>query len=282
MIPKFRFETHAMATTFEVVIAQDDVDETYAAQAAAAMFEEIARLEEDLSRFRQTSDIWRLGQLKAGEKMRVSLATWDCLSLSKAMFQETAGAFDVTVGPLMSLWRHMDESFDEVDPAVLDDLRSRVGSHLYDLDADEFQIIALANNLSFDLGAIGKGYALDQAAEVLRERSIHNALLNAGDSTVLGMGGLKGLDGWEVTIGGGIKAILLKDQALSGSGFAVKGSHIMNPRTLRPVPVRPQRSYAIAPTAAMSDALSTAFMIMEPAEIQALCERYPQVQAVAA
>jgi thiamine biosynthesis lipoprotein len=61
---------------------------------------------------------------------------------------------------------------------------------------------------------------------------------------------------------------------LSGSGFQVKGAHIMDPRTLRPVPVKDSRSYALAPSAALSDALSTAFMILSEAEVAALCKRY--------
>jgi hypothetical protein len=78
-----------MATTFDVIINQDDADETYAAQAAQAVFQEIARLEDELSRFRASSDIYRLGQLKAGESILVGMAAWDCLALAKAMHEET-------------------------------------------------------------------------------------------------------------------------------------------------------------------------------------------------
>ena len=72
----------------------------------------------------------------------------------------------------------------------------------------------------------------------------------------------------------------LKDRAICSSGFAVKGAHIMDPRTYGPVPIRDARTYASAPTAAMSDALSTAFMIMDKADIDALCKRHPGVEAI--
>lgn len=85
MSTTFRHSRHAMATTFEIIISQSDVDEAYAAETANAAFEEIARLEDELSRFRASSDIYRLGQLEAGQSFRVGMAAWDCLSLAKAV-----------------------------------------------------------------------------------------------------------------------------------------------------------------------------------------------------
>jgi thiamine biosynthesis lipoprotein len=280
MMPLYRYEQHAMATTFEVIIAQADGDETYAAQAAEAVFSEIARLEDDLSRFRHTSDIWRLSQLKAGESIAVSLAVWDCLSLAKAMHEETNGAFDITIGPLMGLWRNPDQSLRQAAEVDLELARKAVGSELFDLDEDGFRVTVKADRMVFDLGALGKGYALDQAQGLLQDWSIANAFLNAGDSTLLALGSAPGEEGWTITLAEGQRSMCLKDRALSGSGFEVKGAHIMNPRTLQPVSLRATRSFAIAPTAALSDALSTAFMIMEPEEIRALCERYPGVEYV--
>ena len=280
MIPLYRYEQHAMATTFEVIIAQEDGDETYAAQAAEAVFAEIARLEDDLSRFRHTSDIWRLSQLNAGETISVSLAVWDCLSLAKAMYEETDGAFDITIGPLMGLWRTPDLSLRQPEEVDLELARKAVGSNLFDLNEDGFRVTVKADRMVFDLGALGKGYALDQAQQLLQDWSITNAFLNAGDSTLLALGSAPTEEGWTVTLAEGQRTMTLKDRALSGSGFEVKGAHIMNPRTLHPVPMRGARSFALAPTAALSDALSTAFMIMAPDEIRALCERYPGVEWV--
>ncbi|MCX6853813.1 MAG: FAD:protein FMN transferase, partial [Verrucomicrobia bacterium] len=106
-------------------------------------------------------------------------------------------------------------------------------------------------------------------------------LLNAGDSTLLAMGKPPDEEAWTVTLADGAQALSLKDRALSGSGFMVKGAHIMNPRTLRPVAIQEQRSYALAPSAALSDALSTAFMIMDREEVTALCAKYAdQVEAL--
>lgn len=270
-----------MATTFEITIAQEGVDKAYARSAANAVFAEIERLEDELSCHRAVSDVYRLSQLKAGESATVGLAAWDCLSLAKAVYAETSGAFDITIGPLMHLWRNEDGTPRQPDDTELDWARERVGSHLFELDHENLRIMVHCDHVVFDLGAIGKGYALDQAVQTLDDWSISSALLNAGDSTVLGVGSPPGDPGWVVNLAGEYASSLcLTNRALSCSGFAVKGNHIMNPRTLAPVPVRPLRSYVAAPTAAMSDALSTAFMVMSEPEIEALCKRHPEIEVI--
>lgn len=281
MTEHFRFRHEAMATLFELTIAQPDMDKAYAASAADAVFAEIDRLEEELSRFRATSDIWRISQLRTGESATVGLAAWDCLSLSKAVHAETGGAFDITIGPLMNLWRNEDGSPRQPDEEDLAWARDHVGSQLFDLDPGGLRVIVKADNIVFDLGAVGKGYALDQCVGILDDWSVSNALLNAGDSSILGIGAPPGDPGWIVTLGGDQeKVVRLRDRAISSSGFAVKGAHIMDPRSFRPVSIRETRTHASAPTAAMSDALSTAFMIMDQAEIDALCRKHPEVEAI--
>ncbi len=269
-----------MATTFDVIINHADADAAYAAQAAQAVFQEIARLEDELSRFRASSDIYRLGQLKAGESILVGMAAWDCLALAKAMHQETNGAFDITIGPLMSLFITHEGEPRQVSKDVLDQARQIIGSHRFDLEEDTMRVTVHASNMIFDLGAMGKGYALDQATDVLQDWKITNFVLNAGDSTILAIGAPSGKDAWQITLGGGEKRLALTHRAVSGSGFAVKGAHIMNPRLFSPVPLKNRRTYALAPTAALSDALSTAFMVMEKDEISSLCQRYEGVEAL--
>lgn len=277
-----RFQKDAMATSFEVIIAGSaEVDALYAAQAAEAVFAEITRLEDELSRFRPGSSIWQLNQLSAGESHIVTLAAWDCLSLAKTVFEESDGAFDITIGPLMQLWRSEDGSLREPGPEMLELARRSIGSQLFDLNEADLSVTVHADHMVFDLGAVGKGYALDQAAAILEEWGIPSALLNAGDSTLLALGRPTEDEEWSITLADGARSMTLRDRALSGSGFMVKGAHLMNPRTLRPMPIQKQRSYALAPSAALSDALSTAFMIMPPDEAQALCDRYAgQVEAL--
>lgn len=274
----FRAQHHAMATEFEVTIAQDDVDAAYAAQVADAIFAEVDRLELELSRFRPGSDIWRINHLKPGERCPVGMATLDCLNLAKAVHQETAGAFDISIGPLMNLFRHSDGELRTPEPGEEAEAARRIGMQVYEV-GDGFITVTVEGPV-LDLGAVGKGYALDQAVTILTDHGIHHALLNAGDSTLLALGTQPDEDGWHLNVGNAEQIpLLLRDRAVSASGFAVKGAHIINPRTMKPVPVRPTRVWACAPTAALSDALSTAFTVMDREEVEAFCASYPEVQA---
>ena len=274
----FQFRYDAMATTFEVVIAQDGLDATYAAQAADAVHREIARLEDELSRFRQSSDIWRLSQLAAGDRTRVGLAAFDCLSLSKAVHEETEGAFDITMAPLLRLWRTSDGLQRQPFDHELEAARAIVGSQFFSLEESTLSVTLAAGPMIFDLGGVGKGYALDQSVPILSDWGIRNALLNAGNSTLLAIGHANGETGWPVTLSDGAAAITLNNEAVSGSGFQVQGAHIIDPRSFEPVPPRSERTFAVAPTAALSDALSTAFTILDAEQADAICERYKGVK----
>ncbi len=276
----YRAKHFAMATEFEVLISLEDVDGMQAAQAAHAVFEEIDRLELELSRFKPGADVWRINHLKAGANCRVGLATLDCLQLARAVHAETAGAFDITVGPLMRVYRHEDGSMRTPHHLEVDYARERVGMHLFEM-TDDGVVTVHVDEPVLDLGAVGKGYALDQAVQMLHDYGVQNALLNAGESSLLGLGHQAESEGWPVTVGNRAKRIhVLKDRALSASGFAVKGAHIMNPRTKRPAPIKKKRTWAEAPTAALSDALSTAFTVMTPDEIASFCARHPEVEAI--
>ena len=276
-----RFRHHAMATVFEVIICEADAEEKYAAQAAQAVFREIDQLEDELSRFRPVSDIWRINNLRAGESATVGAAAIDCLCLAKAVYEETKGAFDITIGPLMRAYFNQDGTPRQPPQQELDFVKSRIGTSLIEIEPVPGKVTVHCDYPLLDLGALGKGYALDQAVEILQQWSVPNALLNAGDSTVLGLGAPPDEKGWIVTVGNEApQALLLTDRSVSGSGFAVKGAHIMNPRTLRPVAIQRDLVWASAPTAAMSDALSTAFMVMDKPEIREFCMRHPDVEAI--
>lgn len=270
-----------MATEFELTIAQEDIEGVYAAQAAAAVWEEINRLELELSRFKPGSDIWRINHSKKGESRPVGLATLDCLQLAKAVHAETNGAFDITVGPLMQVYRNADGSQRVPHHQEVDYARERVGMELFDVTDGSFVTVKVDEPV-LDLGAVGKGYALDQCVQVLQDYGVQNALLNAGDSSVLALGHGESTEGWNVAVGNGARKriLTLKDRAISASGFAVKGAHIMNPRTKRPAPIKKKRIWALAPTAALSDALSTAFTIMSREEIEEFCKKHEGIEAV--
>jgi thiamine biosynthesis lipoprotein len=122
--------------------------------------------------------------------------------------------------------------------------------------------------LDFDLGAIGKGFALDRMAEVLGEWDCPAFLIVAGGSSILAGDSPPDLTGWSCGLGDNDSPhrLLLKNCSLSGSGLAVKGQHILDPRTGQPTP-RQNRAWALADMAAESDAFSTACMVLNETEI---------------
>jgi len=182
-----RFSHEAMATTFEVIVVGDD--EKYARQTAAAAFEEVNRLEAELSRFIANSDVARINNLPANRPLILGLDTFECLKISCRIYAETDGAFDVTIGPLLSCWRNAGGDLREPSERELDNARQRTGTNLIRLNEDEHTIELLTAGVQVDLGGIGKGYAVDKMAELLREWSIDTALISGGYSSVRALDG---------------------------------------------------------------------------------------------
>jgi thiamine biosynthesis lipoprotein len=241
------FQHNAMATHFQVRIA--DQEKKYAAQAAQAAFSLLDHLESLLSRFNPNSEIAQIAGLKPGESLRLSEPVFACLTVSQKIEAASAGAFSITAAAR----------------------KTQPATPQWSLIPGAFSLRCDAGKLEFDLGAIGKGFALDRQAEIMREWDCPAFLLVAGGSSILAGDSPAGAAGWSCGLGenNSTDRYWLAQCSLSGSGLAVKGSHILDPRTGAP-PKRTDRTWALASTAAESDALSTAAMVQEETEIQAM------------
>jgi thiamine biosynthesis lipoprotein len=303
-----RFAHDAMNTGFEVRIAGEAAD--YARTAAQKIFDRIDRIEVLLSRFDPGSEIARINRLSPGGSLAVSCETFDCLTLARQFCDDTGGLFDPTVGPLVRYRRRLHVEQIPPDPAEVERLRGQVGMDrlLFHIAGDRpdlppgpdephRHLIGLhpdAAGIDLDLGGIGKGFALDMALGVLEEFQIGNALLSAGGSTVLAVGGKMEGEGndaaghpptWRLGIGGlwaeradAPSGVELRDCAISGSGTEAQGEHILDPHTGHPGR-RALQAWSLGPSATACDALSTAFIMMPPEQVKAFCSDHPQFSA---
>jgi thiamine biosynthesis lipoprotein len=240
-----QFNHRAMATYFEVRIANEE--RIYASQAAQAAFDLLDKLESKLSRFRPNSDIAQMAHLAAGNRMRLSEPAFACLDLAKKMEEVTFGAFSPTAAAL----------------------QTQASLPRWRLLPEESVIQCESGQLQFDLGAIGKGFALDRMGELLRSWDCPSFLLVAGGSSILAGNPPNGTAGWSCGLGDddAPQRFFLSHTSLSGSGLAVKGSHIFDPRSGQHA-MRQNRAWALADTAAESDALSTACMVLSELEME--------------
>jgi thiamine biosynthesis lipoprotein len=250
------FAREAMAALFQITVAEPDP--VYAGQAAAAALDQLERIESRLSRFVETSDVFRINRLAPGETTTVHPDTFECLQIALQVQAATGRAFNVAYA---SAVRPDDgQPIELIEPGCA--------------------VCALADRVQLDLGAIGKGFALDRMAALLAEWDVGSALLSASTSSLLALAPPPGQEGWAIHVGPdhAPRRLLLANQAIGASGTAVRGAHIIDPRTGQPAAGK-FRTWALAPTAAEADALSTAFMVMTDDEVADYCRLHPGIEA---
>jgi thiamine biosynthesis lipoprotein len=300
-----RFSRRAMATTFEVVLP---FDTPRADEAANAALDEIDRLEAQLTVYRDTSEVTRLNQLAPYTSLVVEEGLFELLETSARLHAESEGAFDVTAGALIKAWGFFRgprrvPSEEERARAL-----ERVGMEHVALDRGGRSVRYRKPGLEINLGSIGKGYALDRAAALLRnEWNLTSALLHGGHSSVYAIGvppGDRGPcassgpsresgSGWSVGLRHpwdtekSLGAVRLRDRALGTSAATYrhlehegrKLGHLLDPRTGWPAEGMASAS-VLAPTAAEADALATVFYINGVDWARGYCEAHPNVAAI--
>jgi thiamine biosynthesis lipoprotein ApbE/Mn2+/Fe2+ NRAMP family transporter len=287
-----RRSCRAMGTAFEIIVYGEDTVANLEAAAEEAL-EEVRQLDEQLSLYVDTSDVRWINANAANEPVKVEPGLFSLLETAVEYHEETEGAFDITVGPLIRAWGFFaGDGRVPADEEVVSILAS-VGTEHLDLDSGSRTVAFDTQGVEIDLGGIAKGYGVDCAAGVLRKCSIKSALINGGTSTVYAIGSPPGQDGWDVGVRDPkdaertIDTVRLKDEALSTSGSYEKFfklddrlyCHIIDPRNGYPVEGMLSAT-AVAPTAMASDALSTAFFILGVEGTAELCESNEKVRAI--
>lgn len=233
----------AMGATWTVAVYGEDRFKEDAAIDDA--FEEVRRLDHLLSNYRPDSELSALNRQAADGPAKVSEELFTLLAACQEYSLQSGGAFDITVGPLMKVWGFYKGTGrfphrDEIRTAM-----GRVGWRRVSLDPAARTVKFTARGMELDPGGIGKGYAVDRMAAILKQRGVTSALISAGTSSIYAIGTPQGERGWKVSVRHPkdarrtVQDFFLKDESMSTSGnyekFFMAGgkmySHIMDPRT---------------------------------------------------
>ena len=286
-----RFSHRAMATLFEVMFP---FGQTTAAEISAEIFEEFEQLEEQMTVYRDDSEVSLLNQHAFDQPVVVEERLFELFSLAAELHRETSGAFDITAGPLIKAWGFFKRQGRVPTPQERQQALAHVGMKWVELNAQDRSVRFRKPEMEINLGSIGKGYALDRAAELLRARQVASALLHGGGSSVVALGRQPNEPrGWPVGIrhpwreGASLGTFYLQDRALGTSAATYqhleynhrKLGHLLDPRSVWPAEGIASAS-AIAPTAAQADALATAFFVLGIDKTRLYCQAHPGIGAI--
>jgi len=290
----FKLARDAMRTRFEIVIA-DGGDEADHRAAAEAALDEVERVETQLSAYREDAELYRVNHCAAKGAVKVDQRLFAFLQRAQQLSALADGAFDMTVGPLMRVWKLAGTSGAQADTVPDDDAIAEalqcVGmNRVMELDASAQSVHFKRESVWLDPGAIGKGYALERAANLLRDMGIRNALIHGGTSTAVALGNAENMNGWRIAIQHPTEAkehlaeVLLKDAALSvsavhGKTFRAAGKtfgHVIDPRTGRPVESNVLAA-VVTESATDADALSTAALVTGASGFESIAKTWPGV-----
>lgn len=283
-----------MATNFEIILPFGTPD---SARMGEEAFDLLDRLEEQMTAYRDSSEISRLNRRAFAGAVRVERRLFGLLELAAQIHRETEGAFDITAGALIKAWGFFKGPRRVPSDEERETVRQRVGMDKVTLDAERHTVRFHQPGVEINLGSIGKGYALDRMARLLRGVSHSDKLpmlLQGGTSSVYARGcPADEENGWRVAIlhpwdrSRRMARVWLRDRALGTSAAThqhleyngKKLGHVLDPRTGWPASGIASVS-VLAPSAAEADALSTAFYVGGIELAQRYCAAHPGIAAI--
>lgn len=243
-LQRFEFGKPQMGVPFRIVLYA--ANENQASQAVQAAFDRVKHLNSIMSDYEPDSELSRLSKTAGtGKAVKVSEELWPVLVYSQKLARESDGAFDITVGPVVNLWRKARRARQLPPPEVIADFRKAVGYEKLVLNEREHTAALTVPGMKLDLGAIAKGYAADEAIKTLQAHGIRSAFV-AASGDIMVSDAPPGKPGWRIEItpldtpdAPPAKFVLLAHQALATSGdlfqhIEIEGkrySHIVNPKS---------------------------------------------------
>ncbi len=283
----------AMGSSFEVRLPAGTPG---AVDLACRALDLIDDLESQLTVYRDDSEVSRINATAHRGPVAVEPRLFGLLQDAVALSRETGGAYDVTSGALSEAWGFVRGPKRVPDPHTLAEARARTGWHHLHLDAERRTVAFDREGIRINLGSIGKGHAIDRVVEQIRAYPWPTSgLVHGGRSSLYAIGSPPGRFGgrWEITLHNPFRpesplgTFFLRNRALGTSGaafqqFVADGrvyGHIIDPRTGEPAS-GPASVTVLAPSAAMADALSTAFYLLGPIATAAYIDAHPEIGAV--
>lgn len=258
--------------------------------------DEISRLEKKLSVFLADSFVSYMNTVAPFSAVSLDEELFELIRLSLEISGRTFGAVDITSTPLWKLWGFDTKKFRVPEPAAIAAALENLGSHLVQLDATARTVAFARPGVALSFGSVGKGFALDVASKTLENCEMHDFLFHGGMSSVCARGNFRpecAESGWTIGVahpmrpGERLAEIQLVNESLGTSGSQKqffrhnnrRYSHVLDPRSGHPAE-HVLMVTVVAETAFVADALSTAFFVLEPDEVQTYCSEHPGVAAL--
>jgi thiamine biosynthesis lipoprotein len=286
-LERFEYSLPRMGTMFRIEMYS--ADSAQASKAAEAAFARAEELEQIMSDYRPDSELMRLSHEGSKAPFPVSGDLYDVLAKSLWTSELSRGVFDVSIGPLVDLWRGARKTGRLPDTAEIAKAKVLVDYRNIELDPAHHTVFLKRAGMLLDLGAIGKGYAADQMLAVLESQGIHHAMVVAGGEVVVGEAP-PGKSGWNVDVGTADASpcrLLLRAAAVSTSGdehqfLELNGhrySHVINPATGWAIEGESSTT-VMARDSTTADAFATALSLMPVADGTRVAESLPGVEAL--
>jgi thiamine biosynthesis lipoprotein len=275
VLTRFEFSEIHMGTRFRIVLYARD--QPAARRASRAAFSRIRALDNTMTDYQPGSELMQLSHRAGGPPVKVSKDLFRVLAAAQEIAQRSHGAFDVTAGPVVRLWRRARRQHELPEPERLAAALKLVGYDKLRLDPEARTVQLMKPGMLLDLGGIGKGYAADEALAVLKQYGITSALVAGGGDIAVGRPPPES-DGWLIGIAPlespdqpPTRFLRLQDAAVSTSGDAeqhveitgIRYSHIVNPKTGQALTGKSSVT-VVAPNCATSDSLATAVSVLGP------------------
>ena len=276
-----------MGTVFEIAAYADSREQASAAIDKA--FEEIVQMDDLMSNYKRESALSRLNRSAHFQAQKVPPDLYRAIEQAVQFSKLSGGKFDITVAPLVNLWKAALSGDSMPSLTQRQQVEDCIGYQKIELTPPD-QVTFRSSCMQVDLGAIGKGYAVDRAGDILQASGIRNALINSGGSSILAMGSPPGQPGWLVHLADPSHKIdpyvMLKDQSVSTSEQTASSllgpesaGHIIDPTTGRPVDSQFAVS-VITSSGTPSDGLSTTLLLLGPKAGKPVVEGMNNVSAI--